>query len=106
MMKKLVAQCIWRGQNSYLDTGSNNHSCIHWDMICDLRQGGEIYLDGELFQRHDPFCQLVFEKPSCVSVDVILNHESARPLKIPYLLTPTIRGIIAFMPCNWCVNWC
>ncbi|MEZ4629999.1 MAG: aminopeptidase [Deinococcales bacterium] len=39
----------------YLDTGSNNHSAIHWDMICDLRQGGEIYLDGELFQRHGRF---------------------------------------------------
>jgi len=23
-------------------------SALHWDMVCDLRDGGEIYADGEL----------------------------------------------------------
>ena len=32
---------------SYPITGGRNQSSIHWDMICDLRQGGEIYADGE-----------------------------------------------------------
>ena len=28
--------------------GSKNDSGLHWDMICDLRDGGEVYADGEL----------------------------------------------------------
>ncbi|MCJ7677232.1 MAG: aminopeptidase [Anaerolineales bacterium] len=31
------------------DTGSKNDSAIHWDMICDMRQGGQILVDGDLF---------------------------------------------------------
>jgi len=37
--------------NSPKDTGGKNESAIHWDMIKDLRYGGEIYLDGELIQK-------------------------------------------------------
>jgi len=37
--------------NSYKKTGGKNESAIHWDMIKDLRYGGEIYLDGELIQK-------------------------------------------------------
>ncbi len=45
---------------SYLETGGQNHSALHWDMICDLRPsagtaGGEIWLDGELFQQGGKF---------------------------------------------------
>ena len=32
----------------YPETGSSNVSALHWDMVCDLRDGGEIYADGEL----------------------------------------------------------
>jgi aminopeptidase len=35
----------------YPQTGSQNKSAIHWDMICDMRDGGEIIVDGELFYR-------------------------------------------------------
>ncbi|MBN1679272.1 MAG: aminopeptidase [Anaerolineae bacterium] len=35
----------------YAETGSVNRSSVHWDMICDMRQGGEILVDGELFYR-------------------------------------------------------
>ncbi|CAN5889083.1 aminopeptidase [soil metagenome] len=40
---------------SYAESGGTNTSAIHWDMICDLRQGGAIYLDGELFQENGVF---------------------------------------------------
>lgn len=40
---------------SYTSTGGTNSSSIHWDMITDLRQGGAIYLDGELFQENGKF---------------------------------------------------
>jgi aminopeptidase len=33
----------------YPETGSKNSSAIHWDMVCDLRRGGEVRVDGTLF---------------------------------------------------------
>jgi aminopeptidase len=40
---------------SYEQTGGKNDSSVHWDLICDLREGGELYLDGELLQRDGEF---------------------------------------------------
>jgi aminopeptidase len=39
----------------YPETGNHNISGIHWDMICDLRPGGEIYADGEMFFKDGKF---------------------------------------------------
>jgi aminopeptidase len=36
---------------SYTYAGGRNESTIHWDMVKDLRGGGELYADGELVQR-------------------------------------------------------
>jgi aminopeptidase len=33
------------------ESGSITRSAIHWDMVCDLRQGGEITVDGQLFAK-------------------------------------------------------
>ena len=35
----------------YPETGSTNQSAIHWDLICDLREGGSVEVDGEPFMR-------------------------------------------------------
>ena len=35
--------------NGYPLSGSVNKSTIHWDMLCDMREGGQIMVDGELF---------------------------------------------------------
>src|SRR3954469_5730412 len=35
----------------YPETGSTNESAIHWDLICDLRTGGEATADGEVVLR-------------------------------------------------------
>ncbi len=35
----------------YPESGSKNSSAIHWDMVCDLRQGGEVRVDGVPFLR-------------------------------------------------------
>ncbi len=43
---------------SYPETGGQNSSAIHWDMVCDLRDGGEVYVDGELFQKGGTFTLL------------------------------------------------
>ena len=32
---------------SYPETGGTNVSALHWDLICDLRQGGRLSADGE-----------------------------------------------------------
>jgi aminopeptidase len=39
----------------YPETGSQNKSAIHWDMICDLRKDSEILVDGELFYKDGVF---------------------------------------------------
>jgi aminopeptidase len=40
---------------SYPETGGENESGLHWDMISDLRTGGEVYADGELVYRDGAF---------------------------------------------------
>lgn len=39
----------------YPDSGSTNESAVHWDMICDLRQAGEVTVDGIPFLRGGQF---------------------------------------------------
>ena len=34
---------------SYPETGGVNKSAVHWDMICDMRDGGQIFIDDDLF---------------------------------------------------------
>ena len=38
--------------NGYKDTGSKNESGLHWDMIKDLRIGGELWFDDKLVQKN------------------------------------------------------
>lgn len=40
---------------SYPDTGGTNQSALHWDIVCDLRHGGEVYADGALIARDGQF---------------------------------------------------
>ncbi|MEM6259584.1 MAG: aminopeptidase [Planctomycetota bacterium] len=42
----------------YPETGNQNQSGLHWDMVCDLRTGGTITVDGEVISRDGRF---VFE---------------------------------------------
>ncbi len=39
----------------YPETGSQNKSAIHRDLICDLRDGGEIWVDDELLYQNGKF---------------------------------------------------
>ncbi len=41
--------------SGYPETGSTNESAIHWDMVCDLRDGGEIRVDDVLFYKNGKF---------------------------------------------------
>lgn len=37
---------------SYPETGGLNKSALHWDMVCDLRQTGEVWVDDTLFLKN------------------------------------------------------
>ena len=47
----------------YPETGNKNSSGLHWDMVCDLRKGGEIQVDGELIQKNGKFLNKRFPQP-------------------------------------------
>ncbi len=37
------------------EAGGLNESAIHWDLLCDMHQGGQIWIDGELFYESGEF---------------------------------------------------
>ncbi len=39
----------------YPETGSNNESAVHWDMVCDLRRGGHVEVDGVTIYENGKF---------------------------------------------------
>ncbi len=41
--------------SAYPETGGKNQSGLHWDMVCDLRQGGKVFVDGELISENGKF---------------------------------------------------
>jgi aminopeptidase len=49
--EKIGGTCHLALGASYPETGGRNESAIHWDMVCDLRSGGEIYADGALIHK-------------------------------------------------------
>ena len=40
---------------SYPESGGTNDSAVHTDMVCDLRRGGRIEVDGEVLQQDGKF---------------------------------------------------
>lgn len=39
----------------YPETGNSNESGLHWDMVCDLRKGGTIEVDGQVISQDGRF---------------------------------------------------
>ncbi|MBU5484870.1 aminopeptidase [Clostridium sp. MSJ-11] len=48
--------------DSMPEAGGKNRSTIHWDMLCNMRNGGKLYADGELFYENGEFIYEVLEK--------------------------------------------
>jgi len=46
--------------SSYPETGGKNKSTLHWDMIKDLRKGGELRIDGKTVQKDGKFLKTWF----------------------------------------------
>ncbi|MBX3389343.1 MAG: aminopeptidase [Phycisphaeraceae bacterium] len=47
----------------YPESGSSNESGLHWDMVCDLRGGGTIAADREVFHRNGRFAHSDWPAP-------------------------------------------
>jgi aminopeptidase len=41
--------------SGFPESGGNNESGVHWDMICDMRDGGKIFADDELIYENGKF---------------------------------------------------
>lgn len=41
--------------SSYPECGPVNDSLLHWDMLCDMKNGGQLYADGKLFYQNGNF---------------------------------------------------
>ena len=48
----------------YPETGNDNVSGLHWDMVCDLREGGTIMVDGEVISKDGRFVFPEWPAPS------------------------------------------
>jgi len=50
--------------SAYPETGGKNESGLHWDMVCDLRQGGQIFVDGQLISENGRFLDPEWPQPA------------------------------------------
>lgn len=48
---------------AYPETGGQNQSALHWDLVCDLRNGGRIELDGRLISENGRFTDPAWPQP-------------------------------------------
>lgn len=48
---------------AYPESGGTNKSGLHWDMVCDLREGGQIFVDGELISENGRFREASWPQP-------------------------------------------
>lgn len=48
---------------AYPESGGKNQSALHWDMVCDLRQGGRIEADGRVLSDNGRFLNRDWPQP-------------------------------------------
>lgn len=53
--EKIGGTCHLALGRSYPESGGVNRSALHWDLVCDLRAGSEVYADGDLVYRDGRF---------------------------------------------------
>ncbi|MHC4063982.1 MAG: aminopeptidase [Planctomycetota bacterium] len=49
---------------AYPETGGTNKSGLHWDMVCDLRRGGRVEVDGKVIMKNGRFLNARFPQPT------------------------------------------
>jgi aminopeptidase len=53
--EKIGGTCHVAVGMAFPEAGGSNTSAIHWDLVCDLRRGGEVFADGERIFRDGRF---------------------------------------------------
>ncbi len=53
--RRSAGPCTSRSARSYPESRRDERPALHWDLVCDLRRGGEVYADGELIYRDGRF---------------------------------------------------
>jgi aminopeptidase len=53
--EKIGGTCHMALGMAFPECGGLNRSGLHWDLVCDLRSGGEVYADGDLVGRDGRF---------------------------------------------------
>lgn len=48
---------------AYPETGGLNKSALHWDLVCDLRRGGRIEVDGKVILKDGRFTKATWPQP-------------------------------------------
>ncbi len=48
---------------AYPETGGKNVSGLHWDMVCDLRRGGIVEVDGKVISKNGRFVRAMWPQP-------------------------------------------
>lgn len=48
---------------AYPESGGRNKSALHWDMVCDLRKGGRVEVDGKVISKSGRFLNAAWPKP-------------------------------------------
>ena len=61
--EKIGGTCHLALGKGYPESGSQNTSGLHWDMVCDLRKGGKVYADGKLIQENGRFLNPNWPQP-------------------------------------------
>ncbi len=49
---------------AYPESGGKNKSGLHWDMVCDLRKGGRIEVDGKVISENGRFLRATWPQPA------------------------------------------
>ncbi|HMC65574.1 MAG TPA: aminopeptidase, partial [Gemmataceae bacterium] len=49
---------------AYPESGGTNQSALHWDMVCDLRRGGRVEVDGNVISENGRFLNRAWPQPN------------------------------------------
>ena len=73
--RRSAARSTWRWERRIPSPADLNSPALHWDMVCDLRPGGEVYADGEVIYRDGRF----LERPLLIALFGDTHLPARRP---------------------------